>query len=68
MKIYNDIEETKLSEICGGNPAGAAVVGALGCAAGGVKFGSKLGTAGAIIGGIGGAAVCGYLAYKAAGG
>ncbi|WP_194210250.1 bacteriocin BlpN, partial [Streptococcus ruminantium] len=43
MKIYNDIEETKLSEICGGNPAGAAVVGALGCAAGGVKFGSKLG-------------------------
>ncbi|CMW46641.1 bacteriocin-like peptide BlpK [Streptococcus pneumoniae] len=44
---------------------GAAVVAALGCAAGGVKYGRLLGPWGAAIGGIGGAVVCGYLAYTA---
>ncbi|EHZ46129.1 bacteriocin class II with double-glycine leader peptide family protein [Streptococcus pneumoniae GA40563] len=44
---------------------GAAVVAALGCAAGGVKYGKILGPWGAAIGGIGGAVVCGYLAYTA---
>ncbi|HGR1087592.1 bacteriocin-like peptide BlpK [Streptococcus pneumoniae] len=44
---------------------GAAVVAALGCAAGGVKYGKILGPWGAVIGGIGGAVVCGYLAYTA---
>ncbi|HEW5895299.1 TPA: bacteriocin-like peptide BlpK [Streptococcus pneumoniae] len=43
----------------------AAVVAALGCAAGGVKYGKILGPWGAAIGGIGGAVVCGYLAYTA---
>ncbi|MGX7776290.1 bacteriocin BlpN [Streptococcus pluranimalium] len=68
MNFFYNIEETKLSTVCGGNPAGAAVVGALTCAAGGVKYGSALGSWGAFIGGVGGAAVCGYLAYKAGGG
>ncbi|MDG7579607.1 bacteriocin-like peptide BlpK [Streptococcus pneumoniae] len=44
---------------------GAALVAALGCAAGGVKYGKILGPWGAAIGGIGGAVVCGYLAYTA---
>ncbi|HGQ6538930.1 TPA: bacteriocin-like peptide BlpK [Streptococcus pneumoniae] len=44
---------------------GAAVVAALGCAAGGVKYGKILGPWGAAIGGIGGVVVCGYLAYTA---
>ncbi|VQN34441.1 bacteriocin BlpK [Streptococcus pneumoniae] len=44
---------------------GAAVVAALGCAAGGVKYGRLLGPWGTAIGGIGGAVVCGYLAYTA---
>ncbi|HEV6897185.1 TPA: bacteriocin-like peptide BlpK [Streptococcus pneumoniae] len=44
---------------------GAAVVAALGCAAGGVKYGKILGPWGAAIGGIGVAVVCGYLAYTA---
>ncbi|HEV6819773.1 TPA: bacteriocin-like peptide BlpK [Streptococcus pneumoniae] len=44
---------------------GAAVVATLGCAAGGVKYGKILGPWGAAIGGIGGAVVCGYLAYTA---
>ncbi|VLE06996.1 bacteriocin BlpK [Streptococcus pneumoniae] len=44
---------------------GAAVVAALGCAAGGVKYGKILGPWGAAIGGIGGAVVCGCLAYTA---
>ncbi|HEW6750025.1 TPA: bacteriocin-like peptide BlpK [Streptococcus pneumoniae] len=44
---------------------GAAVVAALDCAAGGVKYGKILGPWGAAIGGIGGAVVCGYLAYTA---
>ncbi|CEX07223.1 bacteriocin BlpK [Streptococcus pneumoniae] len=44
---------------------GAAVVAALGCAAGGVKYGKILGPWGAAIGGTGGAVVCGYLAYTA---
>ncbi|VOS49196.1 bacteriocin BlpK [Streptococcus pneumoniae] len=44
---------------------GAVVVAALGCAAGGVKYGKILGPWGAAIGGIGGAVVCGYLAYTA---
>ncbi|CTK76825.1 putative bacteriocin BlpK [Streptococcus pneumoniae] len=44
---------------------GVAVVAALGCAAGGVKYGKILGPWGAAIGGIGGAVVCGYLAYTA---
>ncbi|SND90929.1 bacteriocin BlpK [Streptococcus pneumoniae] len=44
---------------------GGAVVAALGCAAGGVKYGKILGPWGAAIGGIGGAVVCGYLAYTA---
>ncbi|WP_078155519.1 bacteriocin [Streptococcus pneumoniae] len=38
---------------------------AFGCAAGGVKYGRLLGPWGAAIGGIGGAVVCGYLAYTA---
>lgn len=54
-----------LSEIYGGNSGGAAVVAALGCAAGGVKYGKFLGPWGAAIGGIGGAVICGYLAYSA---
>ncbi|EHZ40082.1 putative membrane protein [Streptococcus pneumoniae GA40028] len=54
-----------LSEVYGGNSGGAAVVAALGCAAGGVKYRRLLGPWGAAIGGIGGAVVCGYLAYTA---
>lgn len=61
MNTYCNINETMLSEVYGGNSGGAAVVAALGCAAGGVKYGRLL----AAIGGIGGAVVCGYLAYTA---
>ena len=65
MNTYYNVDETMLSEIYGGNSGGAAVVAALGCAAGGVKDGKFLGPWGAAIGGIGGALICGYLAYSA---
>ena len=68
MTTFYNLEESQLSNIYGGTPAGAAVPGALTCAAGGVKFGVRFGLWGAVIGGLGGAAVCGYLAYKASGG
>ena len=55
MNTYCNINETMLSEVYGGNSGGAAVVAALGCAAGGVKYGRLLGPWGAAIGGIGGA-------------
>ncbi|HEL1104840.1 TPA: bacteriocin BlpN, partial [Streptococcus equi subsp. zooepidemicus] len=64
MTHYYQIKE-ELNDICGGNPAGAAVVGGLTCAVGGIKLGSRIGPWGAVIGGVGSAAVCGYLAYKA---
>lgn len=62
MNTYCNINETMLSEVYGGNSGGAAVVAALGCAAGGVKYGKILGPWGAAIGG---AVVCGYLACTA---
>lgn len=65
MTHYYQIKEEELNDICGGNPAGAAVIGAIGCASRGVKLGSRIGPWGAVIGGVGSAAVCGYLAYKA---
>ena len=65
MNTYYNADETMLSEIYGGNSGGAAVVTALGCAAGGVKYGKFLGPWGAAMGGIGGALICGYLAYSA---
>lgn len=43
MNTYYNVDETMLSEIYGGNSGGAAVVAALGCAAGGVKYGKFLG-------------------------
>lgn len=36
MNTYCNINETMLSEVYGGNSGGAAVVAALGCAAGGL--------------------------------
>ena len=65
MNTYYNVDETMLSEIYGGNSGGAAVVAALGCEAGGVKYRKILGPWGAAIGGIGGALICGYLAYSA---
>ena len=53
MNTYCNVNETMLSEVYGGNSGGAAVVAALGCAAGGVKYGKFLGPWGAAIGGIG---------------
>lgn len=38
MNTYCNINETMLSEVYGGNSGGAAVVAALGCAAGGVEI------------------------------
>ncbi|AOD26771.1 Blp family class II bacteriocin [Streptococcus thermophilus] len=67
MSNYKILDEGILQKIEGGNPAGAAVVAGMGCAATGIKYGSKLGVWGAAIGGVGGAVVCGYLAYTAVG-
>ncbi|HEN0625669.1 Blp family class II bacteriocin [Streptococcus agalactiae] len=64
MSNYKILDEGILQKIEGGNPASAAVVAGMGCAATGIKYGSKLGVWGA---GIGGAVVCGYLAYTAVG-
>ena len=67
MTNYKILDEGILQNIEGGNPAGAAVVSGMGCAAAGIKHGSKLEFWGAAIGGVGGAVVCGYLAYTAVG-
>lgn len=60
-----DLNETDLALINGGNRAGDAVLSGMGWAAGGVKVGSKLGPWGALVGGVGGAAIGGYLGYNA---
>ncbi|KXT74291.1 Bacteriocin-like peptide N BlpN [Streptococcus sp. DD10] len=64
---FETLNENNLRDIYGGNNAGAAVVAAMSCAAGGIKLGGKFGPWGAAIGGVGGAAICGYLAYTAIG-
>lgn len=64
---FIELTENELTAITGGNNAGAAVVAAMTCAAGGINGGKYFGPWGMVIGGVGGAAICGYLAYTAIG-
>ncbi|MBF8969813.1 MULTISPECIES: bacteriocin BlpN [unclassified Streptococcus] len=60
------IENCDLITIYGGNAAGAAVVAGMGCIKPGIKLGASVGGFwGGVIGGVGGAGICGYLAYTA---
>lgn len=70
MEQFHEMDITMLFSIEGGKNNWQTNVlegggAAFGCAAGGVKYGRLLGPWGAAIGGIGGAVVCGYLAYTA---
>lgn len=65
IKEFLTIDEENLGVITGGNKAGDIVVSAAGCAATGVKYGKTFGVWGAVVGGVGGAVICGGLTYVA---